>query len=344
MKYEEFKRKCIERTDEHGYIKDNYVLKINGYQVSYLYIDEDEREFIFVDYVGGISLSTNIYEFEVDGLCWRKKMFKIGDLVIIKITKGTTNEVCKVDYIYIAVEPHSEPYYVYKLSNGRDYAYYLLERWNSKFDLKGVYMKKELMLKTGKKYKNRKGKVCTIMSNNNLEQVKNGYIFKCSNTNRLFTENGNYYLNQSESDHDLIEEDIEETEMKKVELGKKYKTRDRFDVEIVAIRPELKDGVIGIVKGEDFVREWATDGTYSHDKEPCDFDLIEVPPYANLKVDDKVIVWDDNVGIKYRGYFAGVNEQDDPLVWDNGTSWSNSANLNYTTVYDNCVKWEDKDD
>lgn len=135
-----------------------------------------------------------------------------------------------------------------------------------------------------------------------------------------------------------------EYKMKKVELGKKYKTRDGFDVEIIAIRPELKDGVIGIMKGEDFVREWATDGTYSHDKEPCDFDLIEVPPYANLKVDDKVIVWDDNVGIKYRGYFAGVNEQDDPLVWDNGTSWSNSANLNYTTVYDNCVKWEDKDD
>jgi len=66
MKYEEFKRKCIERTNDEGYILDNYVLKINGYQVRYLYIDEDEQEFIFVDYVGGITLPNNIYAFEVD--------------------------------------------------------------------------------------------------------------------------------------------------------------------------------------------------------------------------------------------------------------------------------------
>jgi hypothetical protein len=66
MKYAEFKRRCIERTDEEGYISEGLVLKINGYEVSYLYIDEDEREFIFVDYVGGLNLSNNIYAFEVD--------------------------------------------------------------------------------------------------------------------------------------------------------------------------------------------------------------------------------------------------------------------------------------
>jgi hypothetical protein len=65
-KYEEFKLKCIERTDDEGYISEGFVLKINGYEVRYLYIDEDEREFIFVDYVGGITLSNNIYAFEVD--------------------------------------------------------------------------------------------------------------------------------------------------------------------------------------------------------------------------------------------------------------------------------------
>ncbi len=41
MKYEEFKLKCVERTDEEGYISKGFVLKVNGYQVSYLYIDED---------------------------------------------------------------------------------------------------------------------------------------------------------------------------------------------------------------------------------------------------------------------------------------------------------------
>lgn len=67
MKYEEFKQKCIERTDDEGYILDNYALKVNGYEVRYLHISEDEgQEFIFVDYVGGINLSQEIYQFEID--------------------------------------------------------------------------------------------------------------------------------------------------------------------------------------------------------------------------------------------------------------------------------------
>lgn len=67
MKYEDFKSKCISRTDNNGYINDNYVLKLNGYEVRYLYVDEDEgQEFIFVDFVAGINLPVNVYKFEVD--------------------------------------------------------------------------------------------------------------------------------------------------------------------------------------------------------------------------------------------------------------------------------------
>lgn len=134
--------------------------------------------------------------------------------------------------------------------------------------------------------------------------------------------------------------DKEETEMK-IDTNKKYRTRDGHDVEIIAIRPELKDGVIGIIEGEDFVREWDKEGFYSHDKEFCNFDLIEVTPYADFKVDDKVLIKDKYDKTWSKRYFAGIIDGK-PHVFINGTtSWSNN---NKTKSWDNIVRWEDRTD
>jgi hypothetical protein len=54
------------------------------------------------------------------------------------------------------------------------------------------------------------------------------------------------------------------------------------------------------------------------------FNLVEINPYADWKIDDKVLVWNDPL-YKKRRYFAGtVSDDGKPMVFDDGaTSWSN---------------------
>lgn len=51
-------------------------------------------------------------------------------------------------------------------------------------------------------------------------------------------------------------------------VGKTVKTKGGFDVEIIAVRPELKRSIIGIFKGESIddspsLEDWYPDGRYS---------------------------------------------------------------------------------
>ena len=67
MKFEQFKCKLKERSTDDGYIKEGYLLCVDGNIVNYFHIsvDKNNDEFIFVDYVTH-HLSDNIYEFEVN--------------------------------------------------------------------------------------------------------------------------------------------------------------------------------------------------------------------------------------------------------------------------------------
>lgn len=63
--------------------------------------------------------------------------------------------------------------------------------------------------------------------------------------------------------------------------------------------------------------------------------LVEVGPYDDFKIDEPVMVRDGD-RVWERGYFAGVNEDGRPLVWDDGgTSWtcSNDKEENTTWYY-----------
>jgi hypothetical protein len=68
MKYAEFKQKCIERTDENGYIKEGYVLCVDGYVVNYMFIatDKNNDEYVAIDFLAATHFGIEIYQFEVD--------------------------------------------------------------------------------------------------------------------------------------------------------------------------------------------------------------------------------------------------------------------------------------
>ena len=67
-RFAEFKRKCVERTDENGYITGDHLLCVDGYLVTYMFIDKDtdNNEYICVNFLGATHLPIDIFEYEVD--------------------------------------------------------------------------------------------------------------------------------------------------------------------------------------------------------------------------------------------------------------------------------------
>jgi len=68
MNYAEFKQKCVERTDENGYIKEGYVLCVDGYVVNRISISTDRNndEYVTIDFLAATHFAIEIYQFEVD--------------------------------------------------------------------------------------------------------------------------------------------------------------------------------------------------------------------------------------------------------------------------------------
>ena len=132
-----------------------------------------------------------------------------------------------------------------------------------------------------------------------------------------------------------------------IDIDKKYRTRNGLAVEIFKVikGPYPNDNrVLGAIidtKGIYTPVTWNTEGSYwvipNHAS-----DLIEVSPYGDFKIDDKVLVWNDMVGCteKRKRYFAGVNEYGRPTTFVNGaTSWTASSDCR--THWDNCEKFQD---
>jgi hypothetical protein len=115
---------------------------------------------------------------------------------------------------------------------------------------------------------------------------------------------------------------------------KKYALRSGADVVILEV---IKGYVFGRHKSGnnwDSIR-WDDNGAFHSNKEESCLDLIEVSPYADWKIDDKILVWEDTFADdKAKRYFAGLNKDGSPLVYNNGTtSWSN---IEGTSTWDNC--------
>ena len=109
----------------------------------------------------------------------------------------------------------------------------------------------------------------------------------------------------------------------KINLTDKYKTRSGLDVTVY--RTDLRGifPVLVVVHDtvEDKVYRYTSDGRH-FDYNYKSFDLIKVLPYEHIKIDDKVLVWDnDYKDNQARAYFAGVNHDGKPLSFAAGHSY-----------------------
>lgn len=197
-----------------------------------------------------------------------------------------------------------------------------------------VDIRKELKLEVGKSYKDVTGKIVKITGLNRCP------IFTFLNTfGYAFKINGESKDNRH---YDLIEEVIEEVDMKEIRMNKKYETRDKRDVQIIAICDKLDKPVIGLIEGERHTRCWYIDGTYFNDVDgykDCGLGLIEFTPYADFKVDDKVLVTNKDAAMWKKGHFMGVVDGKAVIFDDGKTSYTSATQGRFK--WDKCIKLED---
>ena len=135
--------------------------------------------------------------------------------------------------------------------------------------------------------------------------------------------------------------------MKEISMNKKYKTKQGADVKIVAIDKDRKYPVIGYysnLDGDESLISWTIEGRFGIDEESI-CDLIESNPYADFKIDDKVLVKYNVSNNWYKRYFYKLNDDGECIVFDEGrTSFSYGGHDYDTIVVAHCIKWEDRTD
>jgi hypothetical protein len=125
----------------------------------------------------------------------------------------------------------------------------------------------------------------------------------------------------------------------KISKDKKYKTRLGVDVIIYKIwekENKIHGAAFDEKKGLICALEWDSDGKVWKNDESGN-DLIEISPYSDFKIDDKVLAWDDK-SYKVKRYFAGISELGEPLTWKDGQT---SFTTNEKTAWENCEKYND---
>jgi hypothetical protein len=260
--------------------------------------------------------------------------FSIGDLVIIRKSIGMTNEVAKIDKIEGVDYGNSELQILYCLSNGEKYFADKIELWNPNKDLEGEYVQK-LKLEVGKKYLTRNGKIAKITGIRDSLYCFSGYAID-EGLNNTWTKDGRILVDRNK-DFDLIEEVTEELKMK-IDMNKKYRTRDGRSVEIISVRVGFKYGVIGVIKGNSIYSTWTLYGKTWVSEDNCQKDLIEVIPYEDFKIDDKVLVRNDDELMWNKRHYAKF-EDDYYWCYDSGyTSYTASKCI---TEWKQCIKFED---
>ena len=126
-----------------------------------------------------------------------------------------------------------------------------------------------------------------------------------------------------------------------INKNKKYKTRNNCEWKCYEIYGDVIHGAYSCDGGKTWRAEnWNLDGIFLLKKESI-LDLIEISPYADFKIDDKVLVWDHGNVNKYKAHFAGIHEAGDPMSWANGRT---SFTTDEKTEWQNCIKYEEQND
>jgi len=125
----------------------------------------------------------------------------------------------------------------------------------------------------------------------------------------------------------------------KIDINKKYRTRTGLDVTIFTTNARVsivgeRMNVIGLIheRNYDSIQFYNQDGKVSSELDMPN-DLVEISPYDDFKIDDKVLVWDCD-STKVKGHFAGVSVIDGrPMIWMDGktsfTSTDGPITFNY---------------
>jgi len=127
----------------------------------------------------------------------------------------------------------------------------------------------------------------------------------------------------------------------KISKDKKYKLRMGGDIKIYEILDGYVFGAYRVKGSKEFnAARWECNGNYLLDSESC-LDLIEISPYADFKIDDKVLVWNHTKNIISKCYFAGIDDHGNPQSWHGGrTSFNETLKL----TWQNCEKYEENND
>lgn len=111
-----------------------------------------------------------------------------------------------------------------------------------------------------------------------------------------------------------------------ISMDKKYRTRDGRNVRILCVdRKEDYYKVVAFITNKhgdsecEQVVSYGIKGNYYRDESETQYDLIEVSPYEDFKIDDKVLV--SNTGIHWdKRHFAGVDSSGKALFYPFGKS------------------------
>jgi hypothetical protein len=117
-----------------------------------------------------------------------------------------------------------------------------------------------------------------------------------------------------------------------IDITKKYQTRDGDPVEFITDKGRGEYPIIGYIGDNDTVDVWTQDGKFSPSLDHAR-DLIEVSPYADWKIDDKILVSNDR-DIWVKKHFAGLDCDGLPMSWKYGvTSWSATPKARISWMY-----------
>lgn len=144
-----------------------------------------------------------------------------------------------------------------------------------------------------------------------------------------------------------------------ISMDKKYKYRNGIPARVLCIDSgRAKYPVLSLPPDGTPIFHTAN-GRYYFNNSPDSlhaFDLIEVSPYEDFKIDEPVVVWQNHndPATKYIRYFAGVSDTGLPTTWIGGaTSWSVEENTDLIEqkknihtcslfkVWDNCMRLSD---
>ena len=127
-----------------------------------------------------------------------------------------------------------------------------------------------------------------------------------------------------------------------IDINKKHKTRLNCNVKIYEIYPN-ENKIHGAIFDDGWkiicLSEWDINGKV-WEKTESGNDLIEISPYADFKIDDKVLVW-DHENEAHKCHFAGISDNGRPMAWDGRrTSFTESTKI----AWNYCIKYEEQND